>query len=84
MQKSATGQMLLSVASTIRFSGLMSAGLIHDAAGAEVSPPGPNILLIVAEDMSSRVGAFGDVVARSCGGNPRKFTTILLRRTPTT
>jgi N-sulfoglucosamine sulfohydrolase len=32
---------------------------------ADQSNTGPNILLIVAEDMSSRVGAFGDVIANT-------------------
>ena len=42
---------------------LMGAGLVH--AGSEPGVERPNILLLVAEDMSSRVGAFGDQVART-------------------
>lgn len=41
----------------------MGAGLVH--AGSEPGLERPNILLLVAEDMSSRVGAFGDQVART-------------------
>lgn len=39
---------------------LLHAGLAHAEA-----PQRPNILLIVAEDMSQRVGAFGDTVAKT-------------------
>tara|TARA_R110002049_G_scaffold177382_15_gene344562 strand:+ start:254 stop:1891 length:1638 start_codon:yes stop_codon:yes gene_type:complete len=37
--------------------------LFAQLAGAQTLPPRPNILLLMAEDMSGRVGAFGDSVA---------------------
>lgn len=42
--------------------------LLSQTAGAETAwgdPPRPNILLLVAEDLSPRIGAFGDEVART-------------------
>jgi N-sulfoglucosamine sulfohydrolase len=42
---------------------LLSLGSIFAAAANAFSVTRPNILLLVAEDMSSRVGAFGDAVA---------------------
>ncbi len=41
----------------------MGAGLVQ--AGSDPAAERPNILLLVAEDMSSRVGAFGDEVAQT-------------------
>lgn len=44
---------------------LLLLSLVSMAARAESADSRPNILLIVAEDMSGRVGAFGDSVART-------------------
>jgi arylsulfatase A-like enzyme len=47
---------------------LLAAALAFAAAGiarADAAAPRPNLLLLVAEDMGPRVGAFGDAVART-------------------
>ncbi|MDE0886630.1 MAG: sulfatase [Myxococcota bacterium] len=58
--------------------------LVSHSAPVEPGPMRPNILLLVAEDMSARVGAFGDPVARTPNLDqlavegtryPRVFTT---------
>ncbi|CAA0111717.1 Arylsulfatase [Halioglobus japonicus] len=47
----------------IRGLGLSALFLFAQMAGAQSPPQRPNILLLMAEDMSGRVGAFGDSVA---------------------
>lgn len=58
--------LLLLVAGTLQCVALECAALERsDSAGKGFEPGSPNIVLIVAEDMSGRVGAFGDMVART-------------------
>ena len=49
--------------SRIRVLALSCVFLYAQLAGAQTLPQRPNILLLMAEDMSARVGAFGDPVA---------------------
>ena len=49
----------------VAISGIALAGLLFSASGAHANDPParPNIVLIVAEDLSPRIGAFGDPLA---------------------